>query len=390
MGRLTLKQMIINKCEEERGLAVKLAELGCYSSGSALLKILKDDKKEFAKFYGLVKIVRHLFPDDEKELMAEYALTLDPNKSTARIMLEYLNVNGLIETRDVLIELMLNCGNGQSKEWASVYKIDMMYLNREIDFDKATKLYSALNLKNTETMVITELLKSYCYLDQHEYNMIKRSMDLIKDDFEEIKDEYLKEILYCRHAILLVGYYVRNNKSMMVRDICWSMIDQVDDEYFKCFAFLHLGNSYIIEDYNVSYSLLKSGYELSKGKHGKINFALRSSICFVSNLWKKDTMLIDVNSKEVSDIHEVAFYYIQHGQKEMAKKELDKVNFEELSVNQKAFNCYYNGLLENSMDLLSKSIVYFKKSGDYFFRQLPLLELSKMNVPQCIVEALAE
>jgi hypothetical protein len=390
MSKRSLKQMLLNACEQERGLAVELAEIAGYSSGSSFMKVLKDEKKEFAKFYGLLKVVRHQFPNKEKELMTDYALTLDPNKQTARVMLEYFNINNMMEERKLMINSLLSSKNSISKEWASVHEIDYCYLNKEIDFNEAIKRLSSLTLKCDEMKIVAEIFKSYCYLDEHEYNMIKRSMDTISNNFDSIKDDFIKEILFCRYSILLVGYFVRTQKKMKVRDICWSLIDQVDDEYFKCFAYLHLGNSYILEDYQKSYNFLMNGYSIAKDKFERVSFALRNSINFVSNLWKKDTVLLNLHSKEVSDIHEVSFYYIQHGQNEMARRTLNQLDFKELTVNQKAFHCYYRGLLDKSMKKFSESVIYFKKSNDFFFRQLPILELSKMNIPECVVEALAE
>lgn len=41
------------------------------------------------------------------------------------------------------------------------------------------------------------------------------------------------------------------------------------------------------------------------------------------------------------------------------------------------------------MEDFTKSIIYFRKSGDYFFKQLPVLELKKFGIDDCILEALA-
>ncbi|WJV20756.1 AimR family lysis-lysogeny pheromone receptor [Rossellomorea marisflavi] len=390
MGRLTLKQMILNKCEEERGLAGRLAELSGYNSGSSLMKILKDEKKEFAKFYGLVKIVRYLFPYEEKMLLAEYAATLDPKKQTARLMLEYLNINHLNEAQDDLISKMANCSNLESKEYAKVYEIDRQYVKGELSFNDAVVNFSSLQLKYTETKLIADIMKSYCYLDEHEYNMIFKTLSPVENLFSEIKDEYLSSVLYFRYAILMVGHYVRKQQIIKVRDICWSLINQSNDEYFVSFAYLHLGNSYMVESYDKSYNFLMRGYELVKDKHGRIEFGLRNSINFVSNLWKKDTVILDIKSENVSDVHEVAFYYIQHDQFGMGEKTLDTLNFNSLTLNQKAFHKYYRGILNNSMKDFTDSIKYFKQSGDFFYRQLPIMKLKEMNLPDCVLEALAE
>ena len=64
----------------------------------ALRKAVRE-KREFGNFYGLVKLVQELFPKEEKQLMSEYASIVDPNKKTARCLLEYCEVNGLKSTK---------------------------------------------------------------------------------------------------------------------------------------------------------------------------------------------------------------------------------------------------------------------------------------------------
>jgi hypothetical protein len=389
MGRLSLQQMILNEFEADTGLATRMAKLVGYSSPGALGKIFKDEKKEFANFYCLVKIVRAIFPEDEKSLMAEHSTTLDPNKQTARLMLEYLNTANLHKEKKVLIDRMLKSSNAISKEFAKIYEVDHNSMMKLEDFNGTLGKYLSLNNKTTEGKVITEILKCYSFLDEHEYTMIKRSLDSISTMVHEIKDEYLKEILLCRYSLLLVGYHVRNDEKMKVRDICWSLINQVEDDYFKSWAYLHIGNSYIIEDYEKSYNYLMTGLQLNSGNNNAV-LNLKRSINFVSNLWNKESLLLDLKSENPSDRHEIAFYYIQHGQKQMALNTLDSLDFEKLSINQKAFHMYYRGLLNDDLDCFAESIAYFRESGDFFFRQLPLMEISKMQVPNSILRALAK
>ncbi|MGD7047022.1 hypothetical protein FZC83_02120 [Rossellomorea marisflavi] len=389
MGRLSLQKMILNKFEEDTGLATKMAKIAGYSSPGALTKILKDEKKEFAKFYGLVKIVRCMFFEEEKSLMAEYSTTLDPNKQTARYMLEYLNTSNLHDEKKKLINRMLESSNALSKEYANIYEIDHNSLMKLEDFNGTLSKYLSLNNKTIEGKVITEILKCYTFLDEHEYTMIKRSLDTVSKLVHEIKDDYLREILLCRYSLLLVGYHVRNDEKMKVRDICWSLINQVEDNYFKSWAYLHIGNSYIIEDYDKSYKYLTDGLKLNSDNNNAV-MNLKRSVNFVSNLWGKESLLLDLNSENPSDKHEIAFYYIQHGQKQMALNTLDSLEFDKLTVNQKAFHMYYRGLLNYDLDSFAESVAYFRESGDFFFRKLPLLEISKMEVPSSIIRALAK
>lgn len=390
MSRLSLQQMILNEFEADNGLATRMAKLVGYSSPGALGKIFKDEKKEFAKFYSLVKIVRSMFCEDEKSLMAEYALTVDPKKQTARTLLEYLNIGNDYETKRELISRMINSKNATSKEWAELYKIDQDYLDKKINFHEALDKFAAFKSKASELNVAKEIFKAYVYLDEQEYSMIKKVLGSIEKHFSQIEDDFFMEIMYSRYCLLLVEYYIRMGDKMKVRDLCWNLVNRTNDDYFKSWAYLHLGNSYMMDSYNDALNLFYKGYEIASGRFSKSAENLERSINFLSNLWKKDTHKLNLQSANPSDIHEVAFYYIQHGQNGMAEKTLNTVDFDSLNSNQKAFHKYYRGILTNNMKDFTDSVTYFRKSGDYFFRQLPIIQLKEMNLPDCIIEALAQ
>jgi hypothetical protein len=88
-----------------------------------LTKVLRDPSKEFDSLFGLIRIVRYIFGEDEKKLMEQYSTEIDPNNKSARHMLEYLSVHRMLESMKSLIDKMLDCKNVKSKEWAKVYTI---------------------------------------------------------------------------------------------------------------------------------------------------------------------------------------------------------------------------------------------------------------------------
>jgi tetratricopeptide (TPR) repeat protein len=390
MGRLTLKQMILNKCEEERGLAVKLAELGGYSSGSALLKILKDEKKEFAKFYGLVKIVRHLFPDQEKEIMADYSMTLDPNKQTARVMLEYLEVSKLHDVKRELISKMLSSKNQESLEFAQVYNVDDLYLTGKIDYLEAIKMYDEISIKKSvEMRAGIVLFKNYCYMDKQMHHMSYDLSQGLENVIDQITECYIQETYYSRLAIFKVSYLVRAGKQDEARDLCDELINKIDDSYFKSWAFLHLGNSYIVSDYRKAQFYLSTGYKLSAGIHEHAEVNIKRSLNFLNTLWDKDAEHLNLKSNHPSDVHEVVFYLIRKGQCTQATKELNKMDQDSMTNSQLAFHFYYRGLIDSSIENHSLSIEYFKKANDVYFRNLPILELQKLGIHASLLKALA-
>ncbi|WP_442636552.1 AimR family lysis-lysogeny pheromone receptor [Rossellomorea marisflavi] len=390
MGRLSLQQMILNEFEADNGLATRMAKLVGYSSPGALGKILKDEKKEFAKFYSLVKIVREIFPEDDKSLMAEHSKTLDPNKQTARYMLEYLELNKLQNHKAELIERMLQGSNAVSKEWATVYKIDHDYATGKVNLTDTIKKFLVQNTKTLECSIINELFLAYCYLETSSHSLIQPMMATIEEKILQVQDDYIREMLYSRYALIFISTKVREDKLKEARAMCETVINNIEDTYFTAWAYLHLGNSYIVSSKDKALFYLKSGYEITKDERFKhVHTNIKRSINFTCNLYKETPELLDLKSTDTSDQHEIAFYYIQHGQKTNALKVLDSLNLEQMSDNQKGFHFYYRGLLGNDKKVITESIKYFKKSGDIYFRKLPLLELSKSGVDDYILEALA-
>ncbi|MNG37225.1 hypothetical protein D3C84_1245090 [compost metagenome] len=68
---------------------------------------------------------------------------------------------------------------------------------------------------------------------------------------------------------------------------------------------------------------------------------------------------------------------------------LNKDDMNAITHNQRGFHFYLKGLVTNSISDFCESIKAFKKSGDHFYRELPLIELKKLNIDISIIEALA-
>jgi hypothetical protein len=390
MSEKSLKQMLLNACEQERGLAVELAKIAGYSSGSSFMKVLKDEKKEFAKFYGLLKVVRHQFPSKEKELMTDYAHTLDPNKQTARNMLEYLEVSKLNKEKEILSKKLSECDNTISNEWAGIYLIDSEYLKGNISFLDAIKRFEGYKTKSPETRSVLNIFKCYCYSDHHMYDMVHCILLEMENDLKLIKDEYIREVLWDKYYLLLAEHNIRKKNLRHGRELCFEIINNMEEPVYKGWACLHIANSYIITDYNTSSNFLKMGLNYTVGLSSLLEKNLKRSYNFLDNLWNKTPEFLDINSEESSDVHEVVFYYINHKQYNKALEILDKEDLSCIDDNGKAFHYYLKGLITNNIDDFCNSIRYFRKSGDVYFRKLPLLELEKMDVNQSLIMALAE
>jgi tetratricopeptide (TPR) repeat protein len=389
MAELTLKQRILNEIELKKHLSDEVVKLSGYADLSGFKKPLKNETKEFEnKFYGLVDVVRFLFPEDEKKLIAEYALTVDPKKSTARHLLEYSEINGLTGMKEDLISRMIECGNGSSEEMAEIYQIEWLHSQEKIGINEAVKRFSNINSKQPEIKAAIEIYKSYCHLVEQQFDMIYHCLIAVDEYIKEIKEPYIKNMFHGRYSLLMIEHYSRKDDLTKAREFCYELLNNNTLDLYKGWAYLHLGNTYIVESFDKGYEYLAEGIEIATKRFRGLENNLKRSMNFLCNVWNKDPKYLDLNSKSSSDIHEIAFYYLNKGQITEAEKTLNKVNLDEISFNSRGFHYYLRGRLTNNMDYYAESVINFKQSGDMYFRKLPLLELRKLNIPDSIIKAL--
>lgn len=391
MSSLTLKQRILNELDNgEKGLSDKIAKLAGYSSGSALRKVLMDEKKEFGKFYGLIKVVQALFPKEEIKLMSEYALTVDPNKQTARYMLEYLNLNSQDEYLHILIDKMINCKNVESQIWGNIYKIDRMVANKEITKTEAINKYSKLVFKSVETEICLGIMKSYCFYDVKEYNLAFQFIKPLREKISEIKEHYIKDVFLGKILSILASCELRMNNVHISRSYCDEILENVEEIRFKLRAYLHKGNSYIMENYNKAIQIFNKGLSLPfiDNRDQNMVLQLKRSINFTNNYWGNEIAYKNLTENEASDLHEEAYQEINKQNFNLALKILNSINFDKMTENEKGFHYYLIGLITKSIDDFGKSVIHFKKSNDYHFIKISLIELQKLGINETLLKAM--
>jgi tetratricopeptide (TPR) repeat protein len=386
---MTFKQTILNKLDDNKSISDKVAKAAGYSGSSAFRRVLNEESKEFDNIYGLIRATRLVMADDELEQLSNYALTLDVNKKLARYFLEYLEINRLNEAKRILLDRMLECSNSTSREWAEIYDIDDRYINGKITFIQAIEEYGFLKCKSDEVKVAITIFKSYCYLDHHMHNMLYQTILTLDFEIVSIKDEYIREMYYSRLMILQIANKVALNRLEEAREVCGKVLQLVEDQNYRAWAYLHLGNSFMLSDNEKAIECYKKGLELTNGHRKIIRTHLISSINFVSNVWNKETPFLNFESELPSDKHEIAHMYIKKNKLEKATEILNTIDFESLNDGSKGFHMYYRGLISKSMKNFSLSVTYFKKAGNVYFRQFPLLEMKKLGLDESVVEALA-
>lgn len=394
---IKLKSVINEESTDDKTLIGKLAKAaGCKEP--AINKFKKDeDGREFKKFFGLVRMVKLLSSEyryNEFELMIDYSRHLDANSQSARRMLEYLDSNNLREAKEDLIERMLISKNDESKLYARIYDTDNKVSKGELNPFEALLTYKNLSVKTIELNVLINIFSTYIYLDQVIYD---QAFNLINDVIEVIPtivindkdDDYMKNMLLGRALLLKAEYHSRKKETVQANEVCLRVLNEIDHDSKKGWAYLHLGNSISLTDYEQSLSYLNNGLSLN-GIHNNVQVNLKRSHNFLNNLWNKEAKYINYESKSISDVHEVAFQYINKKDITKAIELLDSIDKNKCLYNELGFHYYLRGLITNSIEDFALSIENFNESGDVYFKQLPVMKLSNLNVDQSIIRLLAK
>lgn len=264
----------------------------------------------------------------------------------------------------------------------------MVYVSGQKSLTEILEMYNNIRPSKPETKLALTIYKLYCFMDNNMYDLILQYVTDVSFLINEINEEYIRESFECRLNIFKISYLNRHNRLEESRLICKDMLGRLHNRNFRMWILMHMGNSYILESYDKAMEYFNKGLEISTKDDKRVVANLKRSINFVSTLWNKDSIHFDLESKCPSDVHEIAFYYIRFRQYIKATQTLDTVDFESLSDNSKGFHLYFRGLISGNKEDFTKSIVYFTKSNDVFYKVLPIRELKKLGVDSCILEAL--
>lgn len=376
---LTLKQMLINEIETQHGRANELALIAGYSNGSALKKALKKESGDIEKFDGFVKLVHELFPDNKFELMTAFAETLNPQTMTCRFMVEYATLYGLKELKLNLITRLQESSNKESNDWAFVYDTELKQYTKEITSLEAIDLLTQRKYISAEMKIYSKFVLFYIYYNQRNVYMMEALCNDIKSEIDSLKKKFTKDTYYARLFLIECSVDLHNKKMGDVREKLFLMESALDP--LKGMVYLNIGNSYMLTNYEKANNLYKQALEYASEK---IKPEIRKSINFNNILWDKFEAYLPDGDKSNE-----LFYYAKKGQVENGKRLLEKLDTSNYSNHQYAFHYYYQALLFKDSNLLFKSVEFFAKAGEKFYKMLPILELKKQGVNSFILDALS-
>ncbi|MED3562339.1 AimR family lysis-lysogeny pheromone receptor [Bacillus xiapuensis] len=369
MERLTLKQMFLNKIDNEvRGYAEELAKVsGCYSSGSNLKKVLKDEKKEFESIQGLLRIVEYVWGDEKLKLMIKYSEEVDPNKKMARNLLEYLAVNRQFEALNNLVDKMDNCKNKESNEWAKVYRMLCKYeKTNEEEMNLLLPEIGEINVTVFELKVFKKMLINYCYSQMTAYHMVKIISKEIETEVELIENNYIKEMYKVRTSQIMIYTHLRVcNDPNTARTYADSIINlSMPAKAFKAYAYFYKGMSYMYTSHEEAVNNLEKSVSLyeEQNRTNDVEY-IEELIEFINVYWDK---FDKDHCKSIKN--EILL---------MIKKGIDATNY---LINNKEkiepeFYLYLEGCNSNSMKKWKLSMIKYINKQDFFMANLAKLKL---------------
>ncbi|MCY7768112.1 AimR family lysis-lysogeny pheromone receptor [Bacillus inaquosorum] len=372
---MKLKQMIKNECEKDNQLAARLAKLAGYEKVNGFYKFVNTPEKEMENIEGLINIVKSLFPDNEKQLLSEYFLELDPNKKCARQSVEYADINQWDDLTDEIIINLCNSKNSTSQEWGKVYSIHRKLNKRELSLTEAIRETGKCKIKTPEMLFFSNAMLMYGYLSIGEFGLMKSTSKLL--DFDELPQGYIKDLYASRVSLLKANISFNENNLQEAREYCLDAIKKNSIDRICFFAYLTIGNSLIFESYDRAKHSYIKGKQYAKSSVQEE--MMDGALCFLANFWKKENKWVNFTSQDTKYLQLKAYYFINQEELMKAKTILDDLSKREQDDNELGFYFYYRGLLSLDKSDFYKSIAHFKKSEDKYSLQLPLVQLEKLG-----------
>ncbi|GAA0381509.1 AimR family lysis-lysogeny pheromone receptor [Bacillus horti] len=329
------------------------------------------------KFESVLRVVKHLYPDEQVAIMGDYIVT--QKSRNARHGLEYCAVNRLWSEFDFLLDLLANSTNPCDREWASMYSL--LKEKREVKYDPVDflKKVEEFRPKEIELKALKSILKGVLYFELSDHNTIllhNNDTDML---IENIKSDYIRSSYSVRLGLIMSAVHFYSNNLEKSRQYSYSIIGQDFIDYAKTTAFNSLGLTYMLEDYERAkdYFTKAINYAITFN-HSVYLKSARLNLSFLQSFYG-----IKSDFSESIDDHVTLANYIYHliqkGEHSLAREHLDQIDYENLTELDKGFYFYYNGLLKNDSSTFYESVEAFLNAENYFYVQLPLLELQKLG-----------
>lgn len=379
-----LRERILEKLKHTEGLDQRTLSQIAQVSEPAISRYLNGFEE--IKFDSALRLVKHLYPEQEREVMSEY---IPSQKSkNARHALEYCVMTQLWELLEQTVKLLSASKNPVDKEWATMYELILLRKRKLLTPLEQLKEIEVFKPREKELHILKSIFKAYIYGELKEFRIIMLFIHNLDSSIKSIKDKFVKDSFTVRLSLLMSYVCINTNNLEQLRKYCYAIFEQDYFEDVKAPAHVNISLSYMYENYK------KSLYHLNKAlnlyntliQEDKIKQAMLN-LSFLKSYWGVHytfTLPLDDNTTYLNYL----YYLIKKGDVLLAKKYIQQVNVAKLSDWDKAFYYYYKGQLTKEISDYLKSIKIFLNLNNHFYLQLPLQEVQKLKGDEVLLSLL--
>ncbi|GAA0367540.1 AimR family lysis-lysogeny pheromone receptor [Bacillus horti] len=377
-----LKVHILNHLDNKQMGQKKLAQIVGVSE-STISRFLND--RDELKFETVLKLIKELFPDKEKEYMAEYAPT--QKSMNARFCMEYCMIYRLWDITEGLVQNLYDSSNPTDREWAKIYDLELMRVKGELNKDELLHALKKYFPNTVEVQILHTFITAYIYYEMNKQNLTFELLDGLEQQINSIKSLFMRDCLNIRLGMLMNVVYLYQNEVDKAREYSMKVIEQDVIPHVKAIAYDNLGQSYLFEDYEKAKEHLDRA-KLMYLQTGKEEYARTSerTLSFIESYWRIDREFTLELSEDPITQANYAYYLLQRGDLDGAKKLLNELKEDIFSEWDKPFYYYYKGLVEQDKLFFYHSVKGFKSVENAFHLQLPLQELEKLGEEKVLLE----
>lgn len=378
-----LREHILNHLEKQGIGQRKLAEVADVSE-STISRFLND--RDELNFEAVFRIIKFLFPEKEKEYVAQYALT--QRSMNARLCMEYGMVHRLWHITENIIHTLYDSTNPLDKEWAKIYELELLRLNRRINHEQLLLELKKYFPRALEVQIMHSFITACIYYDLNRHHLLYELLENMEQQIEQVKSSFLKHCFNIRLGLLLTNYFLKKNDIDRVRKYSLKVIKQDVADHVKANAYFSLGQSFQFESYDQAYEYMKIAYEsfLISEEQERVQ-ECELSISFLKSYWRIDHEFPrSLNSTQQT--LEYIYHLIQRGEEEQAEELIYKVDPAFINDRDKGFYYYYLGLIQQKEPPFLHAVKWFKQTGNLFYLLLPIQELRKLQVDDFLLDIL--
>lgn len=324
------------------------------------------------------------------ENIDSYIKDLDPNDPLARVSLEYALCSSKRDMVDYLIKKLSTYGDDVSKEWARIYEIDHLVTTKKMSLTESINKLTHTQCISKEMSILRKIFQLYNYYDLKAFQMIEIMSGLIQEEINLLDNSYMKDSLQSRVNLAMQSMHAHLNQLEKSRVFGHNLRQIAPTPNLMAIAYKNLGATYILEDYTTSIDYYEKAKKIMEKQQNKtIVYDIQVMINFIHCYWNNGSKALWLRKETPDEMQTFAFYLIKNSEKQKALNILDNVQDKLENNFQLGYHHFYRGLITKSEADFYESVKFFNKLGDYFFRQLPLLELKEMGVDAKVLSALS-